>query len=82
MARLIRVTIIAIIASASGCSFCDTCDDFPLPCVNGNCSGNANAGGGGPAGMPLGSYTNARPVASTFGPVAPTANAAPAAAPN
>ena len=28
---------VALVAGAVGCAHCDTCDDFPTPCVGGDC---------------------------------------------
>lgn len=38
---------VAMAAGVAGCTFCDTCDDFPTPCVGGNCGepGTSPVGG-------------------------------------
>ncbi len=38
--RLLAIAVVAV-AGAIGCAHCDTCDDFPAPCVGGNCNGAA-----------------------------------------
>lgn len=44
----LALTTVAIVIGSSGCTHCDTCDDFPLPCIGGNCGG----AGGSPTVMP------------------------------
>ena len=34
---------VALTAGAVGCTHCDTCDDFPTPCVGGNCGYSSSA---------------------------------------
>ncbi len=33
------LTAVALAIGSAGCTHCDTCDDFPIPCVGGNCGG-------------------------------------------
>lgn len=37
--RLLAAWVVAVAAAATGCAHCDTCDDFPAPCLSGNCGG-------------------------------------------
>lgn len=72
-----------ILAGAVGCSHCDTCDDFPTPCVGGDCGyGTSNPMMGPGMGMPPGGPVTMAPGGPALAPAdAPAAPAAPAAKP-
>jgi hypothetical protein len=44
MLRLnLLLVAVALAAVQAGCTQCDTCDDFPTPCIGGNCGPRAFA---------------------------------------
>lgn|GEM_PF-1759496 len=64
------LTAVALAIGSTGCTHCDTCDDFPIPCVGGNCG--PAVGGPGPAfGTFAGAPAPAAPYASTVAPLPP-----------
>ena len=71
---------LTVAALAIGCTHCDTCDDFPAPCLGGNCMGSASGyAGAPPVGMngPMNGNAGAMPgPAANYSPPAPGAPAA------
>jgi hypothetical protein len=73
----------ALSAGAVGCSQCDTCDDFPTPCIGGNCGPQSHPptsagdysmvapGQGAPIMLPQGAPMPPAPPASTTEPATP-----------
>lgn len=82
MARFRLAAIVGLLAAAVvGCAHCDTCDDFPAPCLGGNCFGAAGGAEYGPAmpvmaNAPIDVNPNPPMTSSPFSPPAPGTPAA------
>jgi hypothetical protein len=60
------LSAVALFVGSAGCTHCDTCDDFPIPCVGGNC------GSAGMAMAPMtGAYTGAGASNAPYAPEGP-----------